>query len=233
MIKKYRYLIIIIVLINFIALTACTSKTPIEYLSDDDYILYNSSSDIENVYLSISKSGYAEFVYYLEEIMSYKSGTLTEKEMKDISEVIKENRFFDLKNEYHSVIEKADEDTYNMISIQREDMEKTVFDYTASEAPDVFYNVLSYLWDIQQEKLQDDSRYGIFIIARKVDSLSPPVTKFSEEELEEYPYLLKAVNHPYHFIYVESSDSVTGNILITSKVSGDQRYIVEEYIRIK
>ncbi len=233
MIKKYWLLLIIIILINFIALYACTPTTPIDYLSNDDYLLYKSGGNMENSYLSISKTGFTEFFYYLEEIKSYKSGTLTEKEMKDLTEVIEENRFFDLEDEYHSQFENANEDVYNMISVQREDGEKIVFDYTASEAPDLFYNVLSYIWDIEQEKLQDDPRYGIFIIAKKVDSLSPPVTKYNEDELGEHPYLLAAVNHSWHFIYTGPSDSVIGNILITSKVSGDQKYVVEEYKRIK
>jgi hypothetical protein len=167
-------------------------------LSKNDFLLFERQ-EIGVETFRISKSGYAETALFGGNKIYYKSGTLSEEDMAELSEFIEESGFFRLRGTYRSFLH-LDSVEYFAMSIRGEDEIKTVYVYNPT-TPDEFYDVWQYLTKEVEPKLQDEIRYGTYIMARMEDYLRYE-NVISEEDLKAHPYLEQAINNLGWFVYV-------------------------------
>lgn len=203
-----------IILTGSIAFSGCVNgdwrmddKYP---LGDDDFLLFEIRESAYEI-IRISKSGYVENVAFSQDIFKYKSGTLSEEDMSKLSEYIKNSGFFRLRGSYKSIL-KLDSLDYYGISVKGEDKIKTVYVY--AEAPDPFYDVLSYLRKEVETKLQEETRYGTYVMVRMIN-YSVGKNDINEDDLKAHPLLEEAINNPGWFTYVGSLDDTDLEDFIT------------------
>jgi hypothetical protein len=212
------------ILVTCIAFSSCIFRlSPPEGLPEgydlgDDYLLFQVS-EVGQETFRISKSGDVEYVIFSSPVIyRYDSGKLSEEDMKELSEFLENSRFFDLKDVYYPYFEINEPyHTYDYftISVYREGEIKTVYDYGSAAAPDSFYDVLSYLRKKVEPKLQNNPRYGIFIMAERTKSKIDE-SILIDEDIGEYSLITQAISNPGWFIYVGSLDDTELDDYISS-----------------
>jgi len=192
------------ILTIFMVFSGCTShqwRMDDRYpLGENDFLLFESKEGGGLETFRISKSGYAEKSGNKD---LYKSGTLSEEDMTELYEYIKESGFFRLRGTYRYIYNLGNYLEYFGMSIRGEDEIKTVYAY--SELPDPFSDVLGYLSKEVEPKLQDEIRHGTYIMAEMTESLRYE-NVISEEDLKAHPFLEQAINNLGWFVYVGSID---------------------------
>jgi len=208
MVIKRRCLLIVIVsaiLVSALTFSGCTQQGS---EISDDYLLFERA-EAGDEYLHISKSGDVQnTIFSGSKIYKYTSGTLSEGEMKELSEFIEKSGFFRLRGAY---LHHYD---YFRISVYREGKVKTVYEDYRGEVPVPFEEVVRYLGEKVELKLQDETRYGTFIKAEKEKGFSSE-NVLSEEDLKEHPFLDQAINNLSWFVYIGSLDDTELENFIT------------------
>ncbi len=164
---------------------------------------------LEHISFRISKSGYAEYAEFSSCPIShrtynlcidtYKSGTLSEEDMENLSEFIEDNRFFELKDVYECP-KDVDCEGGTRLSILIDGGVKSVVE-SCGDVPDSFYSIIYYLEDIILPQLECDRRTGSFIMARMVDYYLPEIYAPGEDDLKSRPFLAEAIQNHGWLIY--------------------------------
>jgi len=177
-------------------------------------------------------------------ILECKSGRVSSEEIESLFELIEEKGFFREAKNQNEKLGVISEDDIAAVCVKHGDSIRTLRGRPPSHISPELQEIVASL-RAKITDLQEDGRSGVFLKAKslesdRVESLSDAFQfiSYSEEQLEEVPYLSEAIKNPGQFVHAQSWGgaeieryATTHSFFLVSSADGD--FQIDVFVRDK